>query len=113
MSYARRGYGDSDVYVYEYTGGGFYCDDCPRLRHHWEPTALTMAVHLVEDRMWGWLVPQDAIDSLAWEHENPADLAKQAEFFRQCAETVPDATHDTSFTLGFLRCVFPPDEPFP
>jgi hypothetical protein len=71
MSYARRGYAflgpeyASDVYVYKSTGGGFYCDDCPRLRHHWEPTALTMAVHLVEDRMWGWRVPQDAIDALA------------------------------------------------
>jgi len=76
MSYARRGYAflgpeyASDVYVYHHTSGDFCCDDCPRLGHHFEPTALTMAVHLVDDRAAGYTVQQDTIDELIWEAEN-------------------------------------------
>jgi hypothetical protein len=76
MSYARRGYGwldpelASDVYVYAHTSGGWVCDDCPRLGHHSEPTPFTMAMHLVDDRMAGYTVPQEAIDLLVFDSEN-------------------------------------------
>lgn len=75
MSYARRGYGflgpeyASSVYVYR-SDRGFICDDCPRLGHHREPTAFTMAAHLVDDRLAGFTVPQDAIDTLVFDSEN-------------------------------------------
>jgi hypothetical protein len=113
VSYCRRAAGflgpehASDVYVYEHTGGGFYCDDCPRLEHHWEPTALTMAVHLVDDRMWGWVVPQSAIDSLAWEADNQDAVRESAEFMKELATAVPDPTQDTAFTDEYLRVLYP------
>lgn len=70
MSYARRGYGflgpeyASDVYVYAHTDGNYCCDDCPRLGHHFEPSAKALAEHLLADRAAGFTVPQSAIDSL-------------------------------------------------
>jgi len=70
MSYARRGYGylgpeyESDVYVYKHTSGGFYCDDCPRLGHHHEPTAKAMAQHLRDDVAAGYKVMGGAIEAL-------------------------------------------------
>lgn len=76
VSYCRRGYGflgeeyRSDVYVYKHMESGFYCDDCPRLGHHREPTAFTMAAHLVDDRMAGYVVPQYAIDMLVLDSEH-------------------------------------------
>lgn len=35
-----------------------------------EPTPFTMAAHLVDDRLAGFTVPQDAIDTLVFDSEN-------------------------------------------
>lgn len=76
MSYCRRGYASlgpeyaSDVYVYASTDGNWVCDDCPRLGHHFEPTPLTMAIHLADDRASGYVVQQDVIDLLVFDSEH-------------------------------------------
>jgi len=77
MSYARRGYGflgpehASDVYVYAHVDGRFCCDDCPRLGHHFEPTAKALVEHLLADRAAGFTVPQSALDALSDEGSQP------------------------------------------
>lgn len=73
MSYCRRGYGflgpeyASDVYVYASVGGGWVCDDCPRLKHTLVETAAEMAAHLREDRAAGFVVPEGALEDLDYD----------------------------------------------
>lgn len=76
MSYCRRGYAflgpeyASDVYVYASVDGTWVCDDCPRLRHHREPSPAAMAAHLREDRAAGFVVPDAALEDLDYDAEH-------------------------------------------
>lgn len=65
MSYARFGWGNSDVYVYADVNGYLCCCAC-RLQEEWRHFSTDdMLAHLNAHRAEGHTVPQDCIDDLA------------------------------------------------
>lgn len=78
MSYARFGWGGSDVYIYLDVGGYLCCCGCVLDKPWRYDTTAEMLAHLDEHRRAGHCVPDDCVEELkADAAENDAWIAER------------------------------------